>query len=258
MPCLHEGRKSTEFVSETSLREMRLNHVTMPERRIETKCPITRDHHASPGGRERGFELSPYHIESLEKGSRFALAMLVREEIQDSIKNAFERACRYAGVGGFRSRGYGLISVTWNDSMKLSDLIQKRAGELSANDGAYIVANAPMILRQGDTSIIGFDGVFLAYAKSTLKAVGLSEEISYAEKDGNPMSKGFVTSTYARGWSFRDHNTLAELIPCMGAGSCVRVRASPQALATLEAYGAGEMISSGYGEIYIHSEEAGR
>jgi CRISPR/Cas system CSM-associated protein Csm3 (group 7 of RAMP superfamily) len=56
---------------------------------IETKCPITRDKHASM---PQDSELKPYHIQSIDSGARFGFRMLVRDEFADKIIEALRNA----------------------------------------------------------------------------------------------------------------------------------------------------------------------
>lgn len=249
--CLHEGRKYPGFISMESFSLKRLVRPLMPNRMIETKCPITRDYHASPGGSEEGFQLSPYHIESLAPGSRFEFRMLVREDIARDIKKALGQAALYAGIGGFRSRGYGIISFDDFRDQPLSGVIETRAKSFSGSGDVTLVANAPLILRQRDRSIIGFNEFFILSCRATLSSCSINEDISYAHPE-----EYTVTADYARGWSLKYGNSVAELIPCTGGGSTVRIKGSPVAIATLEAYGIGDQVNCGYGEVYAIQEVA--
>jgi hypothetical protein len=108
-----------------------------------------------------------------------------------------------------------------------------------------LVVNSQLILRNGNESIIGFDKTFKEYSSNILNSIGVTGKIDFAENTGK------ISSGIARGWSLKDKNSLSELIPCIGAGSCINVSGDAQALAALEAYGIGEMINCGYGDVYV-------
>jgi len=245
-PCLHEGKKHSGLISRNSFSIRKLERPEMPDRSIETKCPITRDRHSSLGGREQGFDLSPYHIESIDLGAKFSFRMLVDADLEKEIIESLKEAAAVGGIGGFRSRGYGLITFEDLRSTSLNDVIREGESLLSRSNKATLVATAPMILRNGNVSRIGFDGLFVQRANEVLQFAGIHENIALS---GN--SDPHVTQVIARGWSLKYGNTLSELIPCIGMGSSVNVTAAPHALATLEAYGIGEKINYGYGEIYV-------
>jgi hypothetical protein len=220
----------------------------MPGRSIETKCPITRDRHSSPGGKEQGFDLSPYHIESIDAGAKFSFRLLAEDGLEKEIIESLNEAAVIGGIGGFRSRGYGIISFGNLRSVSLNDAIREKESRISKSDKATLVATAPMILRNGSVSRIGFDDLFVQRANEVLQFAGIQENIALSS---DPVPH--VAPAIARGWSLKYGNTLSELVPCIGMGSSVNVTATSRALATLDAFGVGEKINYGYGEIYAIS-----
>lgn len=242
-PCLHEGKKYQGLVLLKALKEKKLSRPNSHSTKIETKCPITRDKHASMPEES---ELKPYHIQSIEAGARFSFRLLVRDEFADGVIEALKNAGTFYGLGGFRSRGYGSVRF---DVMEKSDLklnINKRVEEISRMNSRLLVVNSQMILKKGDESIIGFDDTFKEYCSKTLNSIGMNGKISF---DDPPDAK--ISLSTARGWSYKHQNSLSELIPCIGYGSCVKVSGDTEALAALEAYGIGEMINCGYGDVYV-------
>ncbi len=244
-PCLHEGKKYSGLISLGSLRDKKLKRPENLPRQIETKCPITRKGHASMGSAEEGYELSPYHIESISAGAKFRFRILVKDAFADRVIESLKNAGTFYGLGGFRSRGYGSVRFENVAKSELGARIAIRKEELSVMRSKLLVMNSQIILRKEDESIIGFDDTFKEYAAKTLQSVGVKGNI---EPDMNEVK---ISSGTARGWSLKNKNSLSELIPCIGSGSCVRVSGDAEALAVLEAYGIGEMINCGYGDVYV-------
>ncbi len=249
--CLQEGKKVSGFITEDSFRTGKLEKGSV-KTQIETKCPITRKGHTSPGP---DFELSPYRIESIASKARFGFRVLVEDEFVDDVKMALRESGVFSGLGGFRSRGYGSVAFTDFKETQISELIQQRASEISEIKETLLVTNSPLILRKGDHSFIGFgatseEDLFSEAIKKTLVQRGFSGSVAAKHTDGNPKQR--ISEGTARGWSLKDENRASEVIPCTGAGSCVEiVYDKPEVLAALEVYGIGEMTNSGYGDVYF-------
>lgn len=249
--CLQEGKKFSGFVTEESFRIGNLEEGSV-KKQIETKCPITRKGHTSPGS---DFELSPYHIESIASKTRFGFRTIVEDEFVDDVKVALRESGIFSGLGGFRSRGYGSIAFTELKETPVSELIEHRASEISEIKNPLLVTNSPLILRDNNISIIGFGAVsehdlFLESVKKTLTQRGFPGSVTVSYIDGKPKQR--VSEGVAKGWSLKDGNSASEVIPCTGAGSCAEVvYDKPEALAALEVYGIGEMTNSGYGDVYF-------
>ncbi|MBE0521932.1 MAG: hypothetical protein IBX39_06665 [Candidatus Methanoperedenaceae archaeon] len=243
MPCLNEGKKFSGLMDFDSHVNKKLSTISGHFISIETKCPITRNGHTSM---PENSALSPYHVESIGSGAKFRFRLLVKDEFADRIKEAFDRAGIFYGIGGFRSRGYGNVKFEFKESHDVEALIEKRAGVLSGAGSKLLVANSDMVIREGDYSIVGFDEHFLEYAQSTLESLGKNGIIKYSEPVEAKVSEGT-----ARGWSLKQKNSLSEIIRCIGAGSCVRISGDGEAMAVLETFGIGEMINCGYGDVYF-------
>src|SRR5574341_139171 len=194
-PCLHEGKKYPGLILLKSLKEKKLIRPVSYSTKIETKCPITRDRHASMPEES---ELKPHHIQSIEAGARFRFRMLVNNEFADTIIEALKNAGTFYGLGGFRSRGYGIVRF---DIMEKSDLkmkINKRAEEISGMNSRLLVVNSQMILKKDRESVIGFDDTFKEYCSKTLNSIGVNGKISF---DDPPDVK--ISLNTARGWSYK-------------------------------------------------------
>jgi len=244
--CFQEGAKYSGLMSFDSIKERKLKRAKPPSMQIETKCPITRTGHASM---PEGSDLSPYHIESISKGAMFKFRILVKDEFTESIIESLKNAGIYYGLGGFRSRGYGSIIFDHIEKSNLETKIKKRETEISMMKSKLLVVNSQLILRKGDETIIGFD-TFKEYASRTLRLLGSNGNIDVEQNEAK------ISSSIAAGWSLKHRNSLSELIPCIGPGSCVRVSGDSMAIAALEFYGVGEMINCGYGDVYIIGDMA--
>ncbi len=249
--CLQEGKKIFGFITEDSFLTRKLEKGSV-KKQIETKCPITRKGHTSPG---LDFELSPYHIESIASKSRFGFRIVVEDEFVDDVKMALRESGVFSGLGGFRSRGYGSVAFTYLIETPVSELIEKRTSEIAEIKETLLVTNSPLILRKENSSYIGFGAttegdLFSEAVKNTLVQRGFSGSVAVRYTDGKPKQR--ISEGIARGWSLKDGNSASEVIPCTGAGSCAEVvYDKPEALAALEVYGIGEMTNSGYGDVYF-------
>lgn len=249
--CLQEGKKIFGFITKDSFLTGKLEKGSV-KKQIETKCPITRKGHTSPGS---DFELSPYHIESIASKSRFGFRIVVEDEFVDDVKMALRESGVFSGLGGFRSRGYGSVAFTSLKETPVSELIEKRASEIAENKETLLVTNSPLILRKGNSSIIGFGAttegdLFLEAVNNTFMQRGFSGSVAVKYAEGNPKQR--ISEGIAGGWSLKYGNSESEVIPCTGSGSCAEVVYDrPEALAALEVYGIGEMTNSGYGDVYF-------
>ena len=250
--CLNEGKKASGFILENSIHDRMLRRPDPVTLTIETKCPITRSGHTSPGSQEDGYELSPYHVQSIQNGAKFSFSILVRDDLADALKEVLDQASRVCGIGGLRSRGYGTIDITVTREEAVSELVESRAAGIADHTPVTLVANAPILIQEGDEAIIGFDHRFIGSVRQNLSVQGYGGDSIRFDAEAQPR----VTRGFVRGWSLKHGNTLDPVITCTGAGSCVRMTGDPTALAALEVFGSGEMTGSGYGDMYWFQEEA--
>jgi CRISPR/Cas system CSM-associated protein Csm3 (group 7 of RAMP superfamily) len=251
--CLHEGKKITGFITEDSITTGKLEKASV-NKTIITKCPITRGGHTSPG---LDYELSPYHIESIPPKTKFGFRCIVEDEFVNDLKNTLNEAGVFGGLGGYRSRGYGTVAFTEMKESPVDDVINKRANELSQISNLMMVTNSPMIIRDNEIPIIGFDFQFCNHASKTFALSGYDGvlQLKYDEdviKPDEKVIKQRITKGIAAGWSIKYKNRVPEIISCIGPGSCVEIDANNfKALAALEVFGVGEMTNSGYGDVYF-------
>ena len=249
--CLQEGKKVFGSITENSFRTGKLE-IGSVKKQIETKCPITRKGHTSPGS---DFDLSPYHIESIASKARFGFRVVVGDEFVDDVKMALGESGVFSGLGGFRSRGYGSVAFTDLKETPVSELIEHRSSEIAEIKETLLVTNSPLILRKGNSSFIGFgataeEDLFSEAVKKTLVQRSFSGSVAVKFTDGNPKQR--ISEGIARGWSLKDGNSASEVIPCTGPGSCAEIVSDDSStLAALEVYGVGEMTNSGYGDVYF-------
>lgn len=243
--CLHEGKKMTGFITEDSMITRKLEKASV-NKTIITKCPITRGGHTSPG---LDYELSPYHIESISPKTKFGFRCIIEDEFVDGIKDTLNEAGVFGGLGGYRSRGYGTVAFTEMKESPVDDVINKRANELSQISNLMMVANSPMIIRDDNKCpVIGFDSHFCDHASKTFTLSGHDEVLRFK----HDVIKQRIKKGIAAGWSIKHENRVPEIIFCIGHGSCVEIDADNfKALAALEVFGVGEMINSGYGDVYF-------
>jgi len=243
--CLHEGKKVTGFITKKSLDSSKLEK-HKKETIIETKCPIIRSGHTSPSS---DFALSPYHIESIKPGTEFGLRCIVDDKYIDGLKEALRESGVFSGIGGYRSRGYGTVVIDNIKEMPVSEIIEIREHEITGMSDKLLVTNSHMILKQHDESIVGFDSTFLKYASQSGKMSGNDSLLGFSDEKG-PYQK--VVGGIARGWSIKNGNKVSDIIPCIGHGSVAAITSEDnRTLAALEVFGVGEMINSGYGDVYI-------
>jgi hypothetical protein len=241
--CLHEGKKFSGLVGKRTFSEKRLVTTDLVPKRLETKCPIRRDGHTSMGD---GWTLSPYHVEGIEPGVSFGFMMVADDLVADDVVLSLNEASYACGLGGFRSRGYGLVNVSVDMKVSDDEYIAKRAGNFSTEDEYLLILNAPCILRSGASSMIGIDMSFFEAINRRLESKGYKGDICPGS-DPAP----YITRSVVRGWSLKNGNMVDEIVPANGPGSCVVVSGSPSSLAALEVYGVGDLQSCGYGEMFI-------
>ena len=251
-PCLHEGKKRQGFISDISFSTGKFDKPVEVRKTITTKCPIIRSTHTSPKGAEEGYELSPYHIQAIAEGQEFRFRILVMDDtVSSQVVEALSQASLYSGLGGFRSRGYGIVAF---ENMRVNDLkeiIPQRRRELEAHKGspATLVTNAPMILRSEERSVIGFADAaqtFIAEVNRSLESAHAGAQLTL-----DPDRKVSLGRDIARGWSLEKESPVDEIIPCISAGSTIPILLNDAGvIAALETFGIGEMTYCGYGQVY--------
>lgn len=229
--CLQEGSKRTGFMSKMELNQRKIESKT-PKKSITTKCPITRNGHTSPSER---YALSPYHVQAIEKGSKFTFRCVMKANANDVEKNLdefrgyLEEAGLFYGIGGFRSRGYGSILFDRFTIESVEESVDKRMNEL--DESALLVLNSPAVFREGDKYCIGF-----------------REDMLKKYIDGNFKLGGcHFSETLVRGWTIKGKSRRDQIEPALDAGSCVEIELDTKIQADIEVHGIGE-------ERHIHGD----
>jgi len=252
--CLQEGTKISGFITKSSLLTGKLEKGSV-NKQIDTKCPITRKGHTSPGS---DFELSPYHIESIVPKTKFGFNTVLEAEYVDEVKAALREAGIFSGLGGFRSRGYGSVAFKNFKETPVSEVIEERASKISEFSEKLLVTNSSLLLKQdknSKNSFIGFgelsgENPFSEAVRKTLAQRQIKGSLLVKTDNGKPKQR--ITESLAGGWSIKHGNKATGLVPCTGPGSCVEIESkSPKALAALEVYGIGERTNCGYGDVYF-------
>lgn len=246
--CLHEGKKVTGFITEDALKKGTLeNEKASLKTHIETKCPIMRKCHTSPGSE---IAISPYHIESISPETDFWIRCLVEEAHVDDLRTTLCEAGVFRGLGGYKSRGYGFVAFKNFKEKDVSDIMEDRTTAASDMKRTIMVTNSPMVIKDNKNSIIGFGSKFEEYVSRTLDVAGFTGVFNIRDQKRNVRQK--LSESIARGWSIEPDNRVSEIIPCIGLGSCLGVtEADPKVLAALEIFGIGNMTNSGYGDVYF-------
>lgn len=143
-PCLHEGKKNSGLILMKSITEKKMIRPNS-HTKIETKCPIRRDKHASM---PENSELKPYHIQSIDSGARFSFRMLIRDELADKTIEALRYAGAFYGLGGLRSRGYGIVRFEITGKTNLDKKIDEREKEISKIESKLLVVNSQLIINE--------------------------------------------------------------------------------------------------------------
>ena len=214
--CLQEGKKIGGFMLKKSFDEKRLSTYSL-KTAIDTKCPILRKGHTSPGADDK---LAPYNIGVLDAGSVFDFRCVVQDEYMDDVKDALSYSGLFYGIGGFRSKGYGMVEFEFNNEESVKDYIDRRISELSGT--LLMVLNSHAIFKDEGGYMIGFKDNLLNLGSVKIKKQVFSED-------------------RARGWLIKGGYRLGRIIPATGLGSSAKVVDSdPMKAAEAEVYGIGK------------------
>ena len=234
----HEGDRKGGFIIKESLRERELKKPKISTS-ISTKCPIMRQCHSSPGS---GDPLSPYNIEAIDRGTVFDFYGIVNKDLENDVIRSLREAGIAYGIGGFRSKGYGLICFDDLQTIPREEYIHDKL------EGDWLVLNSPGVFSDDSSThyYVGFDEqAMLRYVDRNLRMTGNKGEIVF-------MKQQYIIPDFARGWSIEKRSNLDRIIPAVSQGSSVQVKISDDAIrASLVLFGLGEMTHMGYGDIYF-------
>ena len=190
-------------------------------------------------------------LEAVPKGSKFLLEATVHRDLSDArdvLKAVFERGLPDEGIGGSRSRGYGMVSVhdLHIDTVEIEE-VERRADGIDASRFS-VQALSPLILK----------GVL---EPSTLLE-GARRAYSWVFHEGKPRlpevaldASRLAIEPYS-GWSQKEGRQ-RRIEQAMAAGSifqfrCVdEVELLSKALAALEVYPLGDHKPHGCGQLKV-------
>lgn len=228
----HEGEKRGGFMLRSSLETKEFKPVRI-SKSINTKCPINAQRHASYAEDE---ELSPYNIESVVAGTAFDFRLVLPEEFLKEVKDALVEAGVFYKIGGFRSRGYGMIKFDFEGTESVSDFVKRRSQEIQRD--SWMVFNSPAVFQRNGSSryLIGLTSEILKpYLSAIAKRAGIG---SLGEIEVRHSS---YKQTHVRGWKIAGKYYLDRILPAVDLGSTARLKIDPEVAAWLEVFGIGEM-----------------
>jgi len=240
----NEGKIRKGWMKKDTLKNGKLQYYDV-KRTISTKCPVVRPFHTSPG---EGWGLSPYNIEVITGNPRFSVRIVVLDDsIAEDIWNYLKTAGIFYGIGGFRSKGYGVMLFEDSPSiMTAEDYFNIRKNELG--DKNIMVLNSPMITIRDGNYYVGFlEEKIIEYLEKTLKIVGMNGEFEI-------IGNGFFAEEDIRGWTAVGGYHLDSIIPATSIGSMLEIKCSPESAAAAEILGIGEKMNV-HGDIFFIKED---
>ena len=252
----HEGEKRGGFMLRSSLETKEFKPVRI-SKSINTKCPINAQRHASyaedeerspyniesvvagttsPHSEPTPLRLSPYNIESVVAGTAFDFRLVLPEEFLKEVKDALVEAGVFYKIGGFRSRGYGMIKFDFEGTESVSDFVKRRSQEIQRD--SWMVFNSPAVFQRNGSSryLIGLTSEILKpYLSAIAKRAGIG---SLGEIEVRHSS---YKQTHVRGWKIAGKYYLDRILPAVDLGSTARLEIDPEVAAWLEVFGIGEM-----------------
>ena len=234
--CLHEGKGRGGFMQNASYEDQRFKPPTM-KLRIDTKCPITRRGHTSPSDR---YELAPYNIGALNAGMEFDFRCIVADEYVTSVKETLKEAGILCGLGGFRSKGYGLVEFEFDKEELETEYIEQRTSELD-DSVLLIVLNSEAIFEDSGGYVIGFESEIL---NKDLGTVTIQKQ-----KFSEGRARGWMINRGVRKGNKKGYG-LDKIVPATGLGSSTLVEMGARRAAEAELNGIGGWKSI-YGDVYF-------
>jgi len=242
----HEGSKKSGLMMQNSLKAGKFEAAKI-SKSINTKCPIHPERHASYTEDE---PLSPYHIESIIAGTSFDFRLVLPEGFLDELKESLQNAGLFYKIGGFRSRGYGMIKFDFEEEEDVEEYVERRSTEIK--EKSWLVLNSPAIFKMNDNRYSdGLTGELLdPYFKKIAQMIGRGYEKPQ-------VSDVAYKQTFVRGWKLAGGYHLDEILPAvdLGSSACLE-KIDPELAAWSEVFGIGGM-SHVYGDVYFLPEEDG-
>jgi hypothetical protein len=234
--CLHEGKGRGGFMQNASYEDQRFKSSTM-KLRIDTKCPITRRGHTSPSDR---YELAPYNIGALNAGTEFDFRCIVADEYVAKVKEALKEAGILYGLGGFRSKGYGLVEFEFKKEEPETEYIEQRTSELT-DSALLMVLNSEAIFEDSGGYVIGFKPEIL---NKDLGTVTIQKQ-----KFSESKARGWMINRGVRKGNKNGYG-LDRIVPATGLGSSALLEMEARKASEAELNGIGREKSI-YGDVYF-------
>ncbi|MDI6738057.1 MAG: RAMP superfamily CRISPR-associated protein [Nanoarchaeota archaeon] len=236
---------------------------------ILTKNPYPRDYSLDKDNNPD--KLGPYHIEVIKEGQEFSFKCLARidESMMPDFVKCLANAGIYAGVGGFKGRGCGVIEFSDLKVEEAADYVHKRELELKniAKDKSLkMVVNSPMVFPAYDheknasdreQNNISLEANTLewafSYDKRTLKLN--KDAVKFKLPLNLPKTKPLALGETKFGhWSLRKKDWLDRIEYAIAQGSAANVVLAGddfERAAIFELFGLGKYLSMGYGDFYF-------
>ncbi|MHA1407927.1 MAG: RAMP superfamily CRISPR-associated protein, partial [Candidatus Heimdallarchaeaceae archaeon] len=242
--CKHETTQESGYGNfEVLKKEGRLQKVEV-QTTITTHAPISRKTHTT----DPEMELKPFNVESILPGTEFDFTIILDNEFTEQIKQIFNEAGTYFGLGGFRSKGYGEVEFT-NIEVSSSDNL-----DFAYYEKGLLIANSEIIFQYDEKqNFIGFQ------EKIMKKYLQKSYKLLYGQESSQFSLKVFsqqIRESLARGWSISNSSHLDRLEPSIAPGStCILELQNEKIQKAIQIFGLGEKINMGYGDIYLLEEK---
>jgi len=237
----HEGEKRGGFMLRSSLKTKKFEPARI-SKSINTKCPINPQRHASYAEDE---ELSPYNIESIVAGTAFDFRLVLPKEFLKEVRDSLVESGVFYKIGGFRSRGYGMIKFDFDGTESVSDFVKRRSIEIQRD--SWMVFNSPAVFQRKGSSRY-FIGLTHEILYQYLSAI--AERTNVGSLDEIKLHHSIYKQTHVRGWKIAEKYYLDKILPAVDLGSTARLEIDPQMAAWLEVFGIGEMPHI-YGDVYF-------
>lgn len=238
--CLQEGKEEGGFLLNESYEEKRFKSPNI-RTRIDTKCPITRRRHTSPSER---YKLAPYNIGAIEAGEEFDFRCVVEDAYVSNVKNGLKESGIFYGIGGFRSKGYGLVEFEFKKEEEEAEYVKRRSSELEGS-ALLMVLNNEAIFEDSDGYVIGFKEEILRNDLGNVKINHKEQKQKFSES----KARGWMIER-GRGRRTKQGYGLDRIIPATGAGSSAIVEVDASKAAEAEIRGIGKWKSV-YGDVYF-------
>ncbi len=241
LECLNETVQTSGIALKENLQLQSILDKILLTTTISTHAPIERKTHSTTE-----HKLKPYNIESINRGYSFVFRIVCDSDYSLKVVEILNDAGEFYGLGGFRSKGFGIIQFKNVTTIPIKDWM----AELPT--GKWLVANSEIIFhKNSEKNFIGFvTEIILNYIKKSLEILGENSTLIKELK----IEKQFFKSVVARGWTIKGKSRLDVLEPAIIAGSTAEIEITDKLQQILSTVGLGEKTHMGYGDIYFWGE----